>query len=84
MTIEIVINVGRAETRVAVLENKVVTGLFIERKKERGIVGNVYKGRVTKVLPGMQAAFVDIGVEKAAFLQQVLNERSRPPPAPAR
>ena len=42
--------------------------LYIERKRERGIVGNIYKGRVVRVLPGMQAAFVDIGLEKAAFL----------------
>ncbi len=68
MAMEIIINAGLEEARVAVLDNKVVTDLLIERKKDRGIVGNVYKGRVTKVLPGMQAAFVDIGVEKAAFL----------------
>lgn len=68
MAMEIIINAGLEEARVAVLDNKIVTDLLIERKKDRGIVGNVYKGRVTKVLPGMQAAFVDIGVEKAAFL----------------
>src|SRR6185295_3295284 len=54
--------------RVALIEKGVLSELFIERKKERGIVGNIYKGRVVRVLPGMQAAFVDIGVEKAAFL----------------
>lgn len=68
MAVEIVINATHEETRVAILENKVVTEFYIDRKKDRGIVGNVYKGRVVKVLPGMQAAFVDIGVEKAAFL----------------
>ncbi len=65
---EIVINACPEETRVALLENKIVTELYIDRKKDRGIVGNIYKGRVVKVLPGMQAAFVDIGTEKAAFL----------------
>lgn len=68
MSIEIVINATREETRVAVLEQRVATELYIDRKKDRGIVGNVYKGRVVKVLPGMQAAFVDIGLEKSAFL----------------
>ncbi|HXC61834.1 MAG TPA: Rne/Rng family ribonuclease [Nitrospiria bacterium] len=68
MAIEIVINETREETRVALLENRVVTELYIDRRKEQGIVGNVYKGKASKVLPGMQAAFVDIGQEKAAFL----------------
>lgn len=68
MATEIIINATHEETRVAILENKVVTEFYIDRKKDRGIVGNVYKGKVVKVLPGMQAAFVDIGVEKAAFL----------------
>lgn len=68
MANEIVINAAREETRVAVLENRVVTELYIDRRKDQGIVGNVYKGRVVKVLPGMQAAFVDIGQERAAFL----------------
>ncbi|HLG21986.1 MAG TPA: Rne/Rng family ribonuclease [Candidatus Manganitrophaceae bacterium] len=68
MSIEIVINASREETRVAVLENKIVTEIYFDRKKDRGIVGNVYKGKVVKVLPGMQAAFVDIATEKAAFL----------------
>ncbi|NVB38797.1 Rne/Rng family ribonuclease [Pseudenhygromyxa sp. WMMC2535] len=64
----IVINADGPETRVALIENGILTELFIERERERGIVGNVYKGRVLRVLPGMQAAFVDIGEEKAAFL----------------
>ena len=68
MSMEIVMNATREETRVALLENKIVTELFIDRKKDHGIGGNVYKGRVVKVLPGMQSAFVDIGLERAAFL----------------
>ncbi|MEO5657758.1 MAG: Rne/Rng family ribonuclease [Nitrospiria bacterium] len=68
MGIEIVINPAIEETRVALLENQILTELYIDRKRDRGIVGNVYKGRVVKVLPGMQAAFVDVGVERAAFL----------------
>ena len=56
------------ETRVALVENGVLQEIFIERAGRRGIVGNVYKGRVCRVLPGMQAAFVDIGLERAAFL----------------
>jgi len=68
MSSEIIINVTHEETRVALLENKLVTEIYIERAKDRGNSGNVYKGRVVKVLPGMQAAFVDIGLEKSAFL----------------
>jgi len=56
------------QTRVAVLENDRLTEVFVERLRHRGLVGNVYKGRVTRVLPGMQAAFVDIGLERDAFL----------------
>ncbi|RMG95853.1 MAG: Rne/Rng family ribonuclease [Candidatus Dadabacteria bacterium] len=65
---EIVINATPQDTRVALLENKVLTELYIEHVKDRRVVGNIYKGRVVRVLPGMQAAFVDIGLEKAAFL----------------
>ncbi|MFQ5587243.1 MAG: ribonuclease E/G [Nitrospiria bacterium] len=68
MSTEIIINVTQEESRVALIENKIVTELYFDRKKERGIVGNVYKGKIVKVLPGMQAAFIDIGMEKAAFL----------------
>ena len=68
MGIEIAINAIREETRIAVLDNRAVTELYIERRRDLGIVGNVYKGRVVKVLPGLQAAFVDIGHERAAFL----------------
>ena len=56
------------QTRVAVLEDDTLTELFVERSRERGLVGNVYKGRVTRVLPGMEAAFVNIGLERDAFL----------------
>ncbi len=68
MPSEIIVNAGREETRVALTENGLVTEIYIDRKKDRGVAGNVYKGRVMKVLPGMQAAFVDIGLEKSAFL----------------
>lgn len=68
MGVEIAINVTPQETRVAVLENKVVTELFVDRAKKKDFVGNVYKGKVVKVLPGMQAAFVDVGLERAAFV----------------
>ncbi len=65
---EIIINAERGETRVAVLERSVFTELHIERAQEKSVVGSVVKGRVSRVLPGMQAAFVDIGLDKAAFL----------------
>ncbi len=68
MCAELLINVTPRETRIAVIENGVLHEMFIERAKRRGLVGNVYKGRVSRVLPGMQAAFVDIGLERAAFL----------------
>src|SRR3989449_4039883 len=68
MGLEIIINVAREETRVAVLDRKVLTDLYIDRVKHRDYVGNVYKGKVVKVLPGLQAAFVDIGQDKAAFI----------------
>jgi ribonuclease G len=64
----LVINADGPETRVALIEQGQLVELYIERRRERGIVGNIYKGRVRRVLPGMQAAFVDIGAEKAAFL----------------
>ncbi len=68
MSEEILINVTPQETRVAVVENGMLQEILIERSMARGIVGNVYKGRVNRVLPGMQAAFVEIGLERAAFL----------------
>lgn len=68
MSEEILINVTPRETRVAVVENGVLQEVFIERSSKRGLVSNIYKGRVCRVLPGMQAAFVDVGLERAAFL----------------
>ena len=68
MGVEIAINITPQETRAAVLENKVVTELYVDRAKKKDFVGNVYKGKVVKVLPGMQAAFIDIGLERAAFM----------------
>jgi ribonuclease G len=68
MGLEIAISVTREETRAAVLDNRVVTELYVDRAKSKDYVGNIYKGKVVKVLPGMQAAFVDIGMEKAAFV----------------
>jgi ribonuclease G len=64
----IVINADGPETRVALVEDGYLGELYIERKRERGIAGNIYKGRVERVLPGMQAAFVNIGLEKSAYL----------------
>lgn len=68
MAKKLVINKTSHETRVALQENGHISELYIERSCDLGIVGNIYKGRVIRVLPGMQAAFVDIGLEKAAFL----------------
>jgi len=65
---EIVINSNVFETRVALVENKQVSEISVDRSKDRGITGNIYKGKVVRVLPGMQAAFVEIGQERAAFL----------------
>lgn len=67
---EIIINVEPYETRVALLENRSISEIYIERTKEKGIAGNIYRGRVTKVLPGMQVAFVDVGLEKSGFLHK--------------
>src|SRR5436309_2624541 len=68
MNEEILINVTPQETRVAVMQNGVAQELLVERSASRGRVGNIYKGRVARVLPGMQSAFVEIGLERAAFL----------------
>ena len=68
MSEEILVNVTPPETRVAVVENGVVQEVMIERSARRGLVGNIYKGKVCRILPGMQAAFVNIGFERAAFL----------------
>ena len=66
--VELLMNVTPNETRIALVESGLLREVHIERQAKRGIVGNIYKGRVTRVLPGMQSAFVDIGLEKAAFL----------------
>ena len=68
MSEEVLINVTPRETRVALIENGVLQEIFVERANKRGLVSNIYKGRISRVLPGMQAAFVDIGLERAAFL----------------
>ena len=68
MSSEILINVTPSETRAAVVDNGVLQEVYIERADARGLVGNIYKGKVCRVLPGMQAAFVEIGLSRAAFL----------------
>jgi len=68
MSAELLINVTPSESRVALIENGILQEIHIERHAKKGIVGNIYKGKVIRVLPGMQAAFVDIGLDKAAFL----------------
>jgi Rne/Rng family ribonuclease len=68
MNKEMIISSNGHETRVAILEDDLVAEIFVERERSRGVVGNVYKGRVSKVLPGMQSAFVDIGLERDGFL----------------
>ena len=68
MSEELLVNVTPRETRVAVVENGMLQELHIERGSQRGVVGNIYKGKVQRIMPGMQAAFVDIGLERAAFL----------------
>src|SRR6201996_7656606 len=64
----LVINVDIRETRVALIENGIIAELHIERETSKGTLGNVYLGKVSRVLPGMQAAFIDVGLERAAFL----------------
>ncbi|MCL5422832.1 MAG: Rne/Rng family ribonuclease [Nitrospirae bacterium] len=68
MSNEILINVTREEIRVGLLEGGQVVEFYVERKRDASLVGNIYKGKVVKILPGMQSAFVDVGLEKAAFL----------------
>ncbi|MDX9874406.1 MAG: ribonuclease G [Spongiibacteraceae bacterium] len=68
MNEEILINITPMETRVALVDNGVLQEIYIERERSRGFVGNIYRGRVVRVLPGMQAAFVDVGLERACFL----------------
>jgi ribonuclease G len=68
MTKEMIVSSSAHETRVAILEDDQVAEVFIERERQRGVAGNLYKGRVSKVLPGMQSAFVDLGLERDGFL----------------
>src|SRR5665213_998036 len=68
MSKELIVSAGRHETRVAILDDDQVVELFYEREKEYSLAGSIHKGRVTRVLPGMQSAFVDIGLERDAFL----------------
>jgi ribonuclease G len=68
MTKEMIVSSNGHETMVAILEDDLVAEIFIERERQRGVVGNVYKGRVSKVLPGMQSSFIDIGLERDGFL----------------
>src|SRR5262245_55536776 len=65
---ELIISTTPQETKLAILEDDELVEIYIERHRSQGIVGNIYKGKVTKVLPGMQSAFVDIGLERDAFL----------------
>ena len=65
---EILINVTPREVRAALVENGMLQEIVIERSSRRGLISNIYKGRVSRVLPGMQAAFVDVGLERTAFL----------------
>jgi len=68
MSAELLVNVSPFETRIARIENGLVEEVYIERERERGLKGNIYKGRVQRVLPGIQAAFIDIGLNKSGFL----------------
>ena len=68
MNQDILINTTTAETRVAVLENRRIEEIYIERQSNLGLVGNIYLGKVVRVLPGMQSAFIEIGLERTAFL----------------
>src|SRR5689334_816510 len=65
---EMIVSTNGHETMVAILEDDLVAEVFVERERQRGVVGNVYKGRVSKVLPGMQSSFIDIGLERDGFL----------------
>src|SRR5207253_3174698 len=68
MNKEMIVSSNGHETMVAILEDDLVAEVFVERERSRGVVGNVYKGRVSKVLPGMQSSFIDIGLERDGFL----------------
>ncbi|MCK6372147.1 MAG: ribonuclease E/G, partial [Gammaproteobacteria bacterium] len=81
MKAEILINVTPREVRAAVVENGVLQEVFIERASRRGLLGNIYKGRVSRVLPGMQAAFIEVGLARTAFLHT--SDIALPPGVPA-
>jgi len=68
MNKEMIVSSNGHETIVSILEDDLVAEVFVERERQRGVVGNVYKGRVSKVLPGMQSSFIDIGLERDGFL----------------
>src|SRR5450759_1902565 len=68
MSKELIVSANRHETRVAVLEDDQVVEVYYQREKEYSLAGSIHKGRVTRVLPGMQSAFVDIGLDRDAFL----------------
>src|SRR5262252_4284562 len=68
MSKELVVSSNRHETRVAVLEDDLLTEIYFQRQQEYSLAGSIHKGRVTRVLPGMQSAFVDIGLDRDAFL----------------
>jgi len=78
MSKEIIFNCTEYETRIAILEDRVLSNFYVERVDERSIAANIYKGKVVRVLPGIQAAFVDIGIERSAFLYvaDIYNETS--------
>ena len=82
MSDELLINVTPMECRVALIQNGTVNELFVERTVKRGLVGNIYKGKVVRVLPGMQAAFIDIGLSRTAFLHinDMVWQRNQPIP----
>src|SRR5258707_5190840 len=68
MNKEMIVSSNGHETMVAILEDDLVAEVFVERERQRSVVGNVYKGRVSKVLPGMQSSFIDLGLERDGFL----------------
>src|SRR5687768_4156878 len=68
MSTEVLVNITARETRAAVVEEGVLQEVFVERASRLQLAGNIYKGRVSRVLPGMQAAFIEIGLERTAFL----------------
>ena len=72
---EIITNSGNDETRLAILEDGQLIEVVLERAQARGLVGNIYKGRVSRVLPGMQSAFVDIGLERAWMAELIDHDR---------